>query len=112
MPNILLFQGAKPMARFNHTDRTLEMLTSFIINQTGRVGICAGLHLSSLILIVFFKYHVYGFVYVVTISLNITGPCAHLKWLSQTIYHVCRDALCIVRAVVLLIIIIIIIIIL
>lgn len=23
------------MARFNHTDRTLEMLTSFIANQTG-----------------------------------------------------------------------------
>ncbi|XP_022618030.1 thioredoxin domain-containing protein 15 [Seriola dumerili] len=35
VPNILLFQGAKPMARFNHTDRTLEMLTSFIANQTG-----------------------------------------------------------------------------
>ncbi|XP_014833257.1 PREDICTED: thioredoxin domain-containing protein 15 [Poecilia mexicana] len=35
VPNILLFQGAKPMARFNHTDRTLEMLTSFITNQTG-----------------------------------------------------------------------------
>ncbi|KAM9788558.1 thioredoxin domain-containing protein 15 [Neosynchiropus ocellatus] len=35
VPNILLFQGAKPMARFNHTDRTLEMLTSFICNQTG-----------------------------------------------------------------------------
>uniref|UniRef100_A0A3P8TZM3 Thioredoxin domain containing 15 n=1 Tax=Amphiprion percula TaxID=161767 RepID=A0A3P8TZM3_AMPPE len=35
VPNILLFQGAKPMARFNHTDRTLETLTSFITNQTG-----------------------------------------------------------------------------
>lgn len=35
VPNILLFQGAKPVARFNHTDRTLEMLSSFIINQTG-----------------------------------------------------------------------------
>lgn len=35
VPNILLFQGAKPMARFNHTDRTLETLTSFIVNQTG-----------------------------------------------------------------------------
>lgn len=35
VPNILLFQGAKPMARFNHTDRTLDMLTSFITNQTG-----------------------------------------------------------------------------
>ncbi|XP_054611341.1 thioredoxin domain-containing protein 15 [Dunckerocampus dactyliophorus] len=35
VPNILLFQGAKPMARFNHTERTLEMLTSFISNQTG-----------------------------------------------------------------------------
>ncbi|XP_075958379.1 thioredoxin domain-containing protein 15 [Anarhichas minor] len=35
VPNILLFQGAKPMARFNHTDRTLETLTSFIGNQTG-----------------------------------------------------------------------------
>lgn len=35
VPNILLFQGAKPMARFNHTDRTLEMLSSFITNQTG-----------------------------------------------------------------------------
>ncbi|KAI4882283.1 hypothetical protein NFI96_027233 [Prochilodus magdalenae] len=35
VPNILLFQGAKPMARFNHTDRTLEALTSFIANQTG-----------------------------------------------------------------------------
>uniref|UniRef100_A0A1A7YKG6 Thioredoxin domain containing 15 n=1 Tax=Iconisemion striatum TaxID=60296 RepID=A0A1A7YKG6_9TELE len=35
VPNILLFQGAKPMARFNHTDRTLETLMSFIANQTG-----------------------------------------------------------------------------
>ncbi|KAG5284673.1 hypothetical protein AALO_G00029230 [Alosa alosa] len=35
VPNILLFQGVKPMARFNHTDRTLETLTSFIVNQTG-----------------------------------------------------------------------------
>lgn len=35
VPNILLFQGAKPMARFNHTDRTLETLASFITNQTG-----------------------------------------------------------------------------
>ncbi|XP_077596822.1 thioredoxin domain-containing protein 15 [Stigmatopora nigra] len=35
VPNILLFQGAKPMARFNHTERTLDVLTSFIANQTG-----------------------------------------------------------------------------
>ncbi|XP_072302129.1 thioredoxin domain-containing protein 15 [Eucyclogobius newberryi] len=35
VPNILLFQGAKPMARFNHTDRTLQTLASFISNQTG-----------------------------------------------------------------------------
>ncbi|XP_029375142.1 thioredoxin domain-containing protein 15 [Echeneis naucrates] len=35
VPNILLFHGAKPMARFNHTDRTLDTLTSFIANQTG-----------------------------------------------------------------------------
>ncbi|XP_040611982.1 thioredoxin domain-containing protein 15 isoform X2 [Mesocricetus auratus] len=35
VPNILLFQGAKPMARFNHTDRTLETLKTFIFNQTG-----------------------------------------------------------------------------
>ncbi|KAK7161665.1 hypothetical protein R3I94_004366 [Phoxinus phoxinus] len=35
VPNILLFQGAKPMARFNQTERTLETLTSFIANQTG-----------------------------------------------------------------------------
>lgn len=36
VPNILLFQGAKPMARFNHTERTLETLTAFIANQTGK----------------------------------------------------------------------------
>ncbi|KAM6224713.1 LOW QUALITY PROTEIN: thioredoxin domain-containing protein 15 [Rhynchocyon petersi] len=35
VPNILLFQGAKPMARFNHTERTLETLKIFIFNQTG-----------------------------------------------------------------------------
>ncbi|XP_015285136.1 PREDICTED: thioredoxin domain-containing protein 15 [Gekko japonicus] len=35
VPNILLFQGAKPMARFNHTDRTLDTLKAFIFNQTG-----------------------------------------------------------------------------
>ncbi|NXL67123.1 TXD15 protein, partial [Chordeiles acutipennis] len=35
VPNILLFQGAKPMARFNHTDRTLETLKDFVFNQTG-----------------------------------------------------------------------------
>ncbi|XP_038628051.1 thioredoxin domain-containing protein 15 [Tachyglossus aculeatus] len=35
VPNILLFHGAKPMARFNHTDRTLETLKAFIFNQTG-----------------------------------------------------------------------------
>lgn len=35
VPNILLFQGAKPMARFNHTERRLETLTAFITNQTG-----------------------------------------------------------------------------
>ncbi|XP_062309808.1 thioredoxin domain-containing protein 15 [Osmerus eperlanus] len=35
VPNILLFQGVKPMARFNHTDRTLDTLASFIANQTG-----------------------------------------------------------------------------
>ncbi|XP_045140973.1 thioredoxin domain-containing protein 15 [Echinops telfairi] len=35
VPNILLFQGAKPVARFNHTDRTLETLNIFIFNQTG-----------------------------------------------------------------------------
>ncbi|GCB75789.1 hypothetical protein scyTo_0015372 [Scyliorhinus torazame] len=35
VPNILLFQGVKPMARFNHTDRTLSTLRAFIFNQTG-----------------------------------------------------------------------------
>ncbi|XP_072256837.1 thioredoxin domain-containing protein 15 [Pyxicephalus adspersus] len=35
VPNILLFQGAKPMARFNHTERTLEPLKAFIFNQSG-----------------------------------------------------------------------------
>lgn len=35
VPNILLFQGVKPMARFNQTDRTLDTLTSFVANQTG-----------------------------------------------------------------------------
>ncbi|KAM4747759.1 thioredoxin domain-containing protein 15 [Rhinophrynus dorsalis] len=35
VPNILLFQGAKPVARFNHTDRTLDTLKSFIFNQSG-----------------------------------------------------------------------------
>ncbi|KAF4077242.1 hypothetical protein AMELA_G00205790 [Ameiurus melas] len=35
VPNILLFQGTKPMARFNHTERTLETLIAFIANQTG-----------------------------------------------------------------------------
>ncbi|XP_030649642.1 thioredoxin domain-containing protein 15 [Chanos chanos] len=35
VPNILLFQGVKPMARFNQTDRTLGTLSSFIANQTG-----------------------------------------------------------------------------
>ncbi|KPP79105.1 hypothetical protein Z043_101348 [Scleropages formosus] len=35
VPNILLFQGVKPMARFNQSERTLETLTSFITNQTG-----------------------------------------------------------------------------
>ncbi|KAM8971953.1 thioredoxin domain-containing protein 15 [Pelodytes ibericus] len=35
VPNILLFQGAKPMARFNHSERTLETLKSFIFNQSG-----------------------------------------------------------------------------
>ncbi|XP_056301707.1 thioredoxin domain-containing protein 15 [Danio aesculapii] len=35
VPNILLFQGVKPMARFNQTERTLETLTAFISNQTG-----------------------------------------------------------------------------
>lgn len=36
VPNILLFQGTKPMARFNHTERTLETLIAFITNQTGK----------------------------------------------------------------------------
>lgn len=35
VPNILLFQGVKPIARFNHTDRTLQTLSSFIGNHTG-----------------------------------------------------------------------------
>ncbi|XP_067852313.1 thioredoxin domain-containing protein 15 [Heptranchias perlo] len=35
VPNILLFQGVKPMARFNHTDRTISTLRAFIFNQTG-----------------------------------------------------------------------------
>uniref|UniRef100_A0A3Q2YV62 Thioredoxin domain containing 15 n=1 Tax=Hippocampus comes TaxID=109280 RepID=A0A3Q2YV62_HIPCM len=35
VPNILLFQGVKPMARFNHSERTLDTLASFITNQTG-----------------------------------------------------------------------------
>uniref|UniRef100_UPI00398F11FE thioredoxin domain-containing protein 15 n=1 Tax=Pristiophorus japonicus TaxID=55135 RepID=UPI00398F11FE len=35
VPNILLFQGIKPMARFNQTDRTLSTLRAFIFNQTG-----------------------------------------------------------------------------
>ncbi|KAG8579158.1 hypothetical protein GDO81_010735 [Engystomops pustulosus] len=35
VPNILLFQGAKPMARFNHSERTLESFKSFIFNQSG-----------------------------------------------------------------------------
>ncbi|MEE6516495.1 hypothetical protein FKM82_026011 [Ascaphus truei] len=35
VPNILLFQGAKPMARFNHTERTLEAFKAFIFNQSG-----------------------------------------------------------------------------
>ncbi|XP_073476914.1 thioredoxin domain-containing protein 15 isoform X1 [Aquarana catesbeiana] len=35
VPNILLFQGAKPMARFNHTERTLEPFKAFIFNQSG-----------------------------------------------------------------------------
>lgn len=35
VPNILLFQGAKPMARFNHSERTLEPLKAFIFNQSG-----------------------------------------------------------------------------
>ncbi|KAG8506525.1 Thioredoxin domain-containing protein 15 [Galemys pyrenaicus] len=40
VPNILLFQGAKPMARFNHTERTLEMLKIFIFNQTDCMSFC------------------------------------------------------------------------
>ncbi|XP_017348566.1 thioredoxin domain-containing protein 15 isoform X3 [Ictalurus punctatus] len=39
VPNILLFQGTKPMARFNHTERTLETLIAFITNQTDCVCI-------------------------------------------------------------------------
>ncbi|XP_053573181.1 thioredoxin domain-containing protein 15 [Bombina bombina] len=35
VPNILLFQGAKPMARFNHTERTFDALKAFIYNQSG-----------------------------------------------------------------------------
>ncbi|XP_018420805.1 PREDICTED: thioredoxin domain-containing protein 15 [Nanorana parkeri] len=35
VPNMLLFQGAKPMARFNHTERTLEPFKAFIFNQSG-----------------------------------------------------------------------------
>ncbi|XP_066447154.1 thioredoxin domain-containing protein 15 [Eleutherodactylus coqui] len=35
VPNILLFQGAKPMARFNHSERNLESFKSFIFNQSG-----------------------------------------------------------------------------
>ncbi|XP_032825014.1 thioredoxin domain-containing protein 15 [Petromyzon marinus] len=35
VPNILLFQGAKPVARFNHTERTLPALSSFLLNHTG-----------------------------------------------------------------------------
>ncbi|XP_044133741.1 thioredoxin domain-containing protein 15 isoform X1 [Bufo gargarizans] len=35
VPNILLFQGAKPMARFNHSDRNLESFKSFLFNQSG-----------------------------------------------------------------------------
>ncbi|XP_068134039.1 thioredoxin domain-containing protein 15 [Hyperolius riggenbachi] len=38
VPNILLFQGAKPMARFNHTERTLDSFKSFIFNQSGIEG--------------------------------------------------------------------------
>ncbi|MGH0166490.1 UNVERIFIED_CONTAM: hypothetical protein FKN15_072601, partial [Acipenser sinensis] len=34
VPNILLFQGVKPMARFNQTERTLGTLKAFIMNQT------------------------------------------------------------------------------
>uniref|UniRef100_A0A8D0GXM6 Thioredoxin domain containing 15 n=1 Tax=Sphenodon punctatus TaxID=8508 RepID=A0A8D0GXM6_SPHPU len=35
VPCIFLFQGAKPMAKFNHTDRTLDTLKAFIFNHTG-----------------------------------------------------------------------------
>ncbi|CAJ0929001.1 unnamed protein product [Ranitomeya imitator] len=35
VPNILLFQGAKPMARFNHSERILDSFKSFIFNQSG-----------------------------------------------------------------------------
>ncbi|KAM4675110.1 thioredoxin domain-containing protein 15 [Discoglossus pictus] len=35
VPNILLFQGTKPVARFNHTERTLDALKAFIFNQSG-----------------------------------------------------------------------------
>ncbi|XP_075716065.1 thioredoxin domain-containing protein 15 [Rhinoderma darwinii] len=35
VPNILLFQGAKPMARFNHSERNLESFKSFLFNQSG-----------------------------------------------------------------------------
>ncbi|KAM4039834.1 thioredoxin domain-containing protein 15 [Anomaloglossus baeobatrachus] len=35
VPNILLFQGAKPMARFNHSERNLDSFKSFIFNQSG-----------------------------------------------------------------------------
>ncbi|XP_033877776.1 thioredoxin domain-containing protein 15-like [Acipenser ruthenus] len=38
VPNILLFQGVKPMARFNQTERTLGTLKAFIMNQTGVEG--------------------------------------------------------------------------
>ncbi|XP_041120939.1 thioredoxin domain-containing protein 15-like [Polyodon spathula] len=38
VPNILLFQGVKPMARFNQTVRTLGTLKAFIVNQTGVEG--------------------------------------------------------------------------
>uniref|UniRef100_UPI00358ED34F thioredoxin domain-containing protein 15 n=1 Tax=Myxine glutinosa TaxID=7769 RepID=UPI00358ED34F len=35
VPNVLLFQGAKPIARFNHSERSLETLSTFIYNHTG-----------------------------------------------------------------------------
>ncbi|XP_056372599.1 thioredoxin domain-containing protein 15 [Hyla sarda] len=35
VPNILFFQGAKPMARFNYSERNLESFKSFIFNQSG-----------------------------------------------------------------------------